>query len=206
MTTMPHRQDVFTAAQVYHVYNRGINREPIFVKSDNYVYLLSKVKSLIVELPVTVLAYCLMPNHYHFVLHQDGDLSISVFIQRLFLTYSQAFNKQQGRRGPLFESRFRHVHVDRDEYLLHLCRYVHLNPVAAGLVQSPEDWPYSNYLEWIEERPGTLVDRGLVRQFFPKPADYIAFVQSQIAPDMAQQLGSYLLDSDLPESSSRSGR
>jgi REP element-mobilizing transposase RayT len=199
---MPYRQNVFTPGNIYHVYNRGINRMPVFVNPGNYAYLLRKVKRLLRELPITVLVYCLMPNHYHFVLRQDGDIPISTFIQRLFQTYTQAFNKQEGRKGPLFEGRFRHVHVDRDEYAIHLCRYVHLNPVTAGLVLRPEAWPYSNYPEWIEVRPGMLVDRAFIRQFFPTPEVYATFVQEHITSELAQQLQPYLLDADdhLPES------
>ena len=90
------------------------------------------------------------------------------------------------------------------EYVVHLCRYVHLNPVAAGLVSDPADWPYSNYLEWIERRPGTLVDRAFVRQFFPMPSAYVAFVQDRVAPGLAQQLRPYVLDGDdVPESGLR---
>jgi putative transposase len=200
---VPYRPNVFTPGRIYHIYNRGVNRMPIFVNPNNYVYLLGKVKRLLGELPITVLAYCLMPTHYHFVLRQDADIPISIFIQRLFQTYTQAFNKQHGRKGPLFEGRFRHVHVDQDEYVVHLCRYVHLNPVVAGLAQRPEAWPYSNYLEWVEKRPGTLVDRVFIRQYFPTPDTYAAFVQEHIAPKMAQRLRPYLLDIEdhLPESS-----
>jgi putative transposase len=191
---MPYREKTFVSGNIYHIYNRGVNKMPIFVNPGNYTYLLRKVKQLLTELPIAILAYCLMPTHYHFVLRQDGDIPISIFIQRLFQTYTQAFNKQQKRKGPLFEGRFRHVRVDRDEYVTHLCRYVHLNPVAAGLVSSPEEWPYSNYLEWIEVRPGTLVDREFVRQFFPTPDTYTFFIQEHIASGMTQQLQPYLLD------------
>ncbi|MBU0495935.1 MAG: transposase [Chloroflexi bacterium] len=119
------------------------------------IYLLHKLKRLRDELSIAILAYCLMPNHYHLVVRQDGDVPVSTLVQRAFQTYTQAFNRQQVRRGPLLEGRFRHVHVDRDEYAVHLCGYLHLNPVAAGLVAHPTEWPYSNYREWIEARPGT---------------------------------------------------
>jgi putative transposase len=203
---MPYRKDVFAPGYIYHIYNRGIHGVPIFAKSDNYIYLLRKVKRLLGELPIAVIAYCLMPNHYHFVLRQDGDISISTFVQRLFQTYTQAFNRQQERRGPLFEGRFHHVVVDRDEYVIHLCRYVHLNPVTAGLVSNPAKWPYSNYLEWIKARPGTMVDRAFIGRFFPAPDAYVAFVRDHVEPHMAQRLRPYLLDKHLPESSELSGR
>ena len=207
---MPYREDAFVPGCIYHIYNRGVNRMSIFANPGNYVYLLRKVKSLLAELPVTMLAYCLMPNHYHFVLRQDEattfpkaasfregkDGGLSTFMQRLFITYTQAFNKQQERTGPLFQGRFRHIRVDRDEYVMHLCRYVHLNPVVAGLVSRPAAWPYSNYLEWIEAREGKLVDRAFVQEFFPTPESYIAFVQGHIAPEKAKELQPYLLDDD----------
>jgi len=198
---MPYRQHAFAPGHIYHVYNRGVNGMPIFASPANYVYLLRKLKRLRDELPIAVLAYCLMPNHYHLVLRQDGDVPVSTFVQRAFQTYTQAFNKQQGRRGPLLEGRFRRVHVDRDEYAVHLCRYLHLNPVAAGLAAHSAEWPYSNYLEWVEARPGTLVDRAFVRQFFPTPDAYAAFVQDHVTPERALALQPYLLDAELPESS-----
>lgn len=191
---MPHRRDAFAPGRIYHVYNRGIDKRPIFGRSENYLYLLRKVKQLQTELPITVLAYCLMPNHYHFVLRQEGQVPISTFIQRLFQSYTQAFNKQQERRGPLFEGRFQHVHVDRDEYVVHLCRYVHRNPVEACLVRHPAKWPYSNYLEWIEARSGTLVDRDFVRHYFATSEAYRAFVHDDIRLEQKRGLQPFLLD------------
>jgi REP element-mobilizing transposase RayT len=190
---MPYRRDVFAPNQIYHIYNRGVDGMEIFVRPENYVYLLRKVKELLAELPIAVLAYCLMPNHYHFVLRQEDEVPVSTFIQRLFQTYTQAFNREQRRRGPLCEGRFRHVHVDRDEYVVYLCRYVHLNPVAAGLVAQPSDWPYSNYLEWVEARSGTLVDHSFVRQYFSTPAEYLAFVEDAMPAEKERGLRPYLL-------------
>jgi putative transposase len=80
-----------------------------------------------------------MPSHYHFLLRPEEDGLLSRFIQRLFNSYTQAFNKQQGRSGTLFEGRAKSVRVDTDEYVLHLCRYIHLNPVRAGLVAHPAE-------------------------------------------------------------------
>jgi len=85
-------------------------------------------------------------------------------------------NRQQGRRGTLFAGRFRQVWVDREEYLIHLCRYIHLNPVKARPVSHPDDWPYSNYLESIGQRTGTLKDETFIRERFPTPEAYRQFV------------------------------
>jgi REP element-mobilizing transposase RayT len=193
---MPRRAEVFSANHVYHLYNRGVNRANIFSTAENYCYLLRQVKDVLTAVPATMFAYCLMPNHYHFVIRQDDDIPLSEFIGRLFKRYTQAYNRQQKRTGPLFAGRFRCIHVDTDEYLIHLARYVHLNPVVAGLCRVPEQWPYSNYLEWIEQRDGTLVDRDWVRQYFPTAESYIKFVQSEVSSQMEERLKPYLLEED----------
>ena len=182
------------AGHYYHVYNRGCNRERIFANDDNYLFLLRRAKSFLAGYPLSVIAYCLMPNHYHFLLRPEEDSALSPFIQRLFNSYTQAFNKQQGRSGTLFEGRAKSILVDTDEYVLHLCRYIHLNPVRAGLVTHPGEWPYSNYLEWVEQRGGTLADRAFVRQYFPTPADYETFVMNEVDPLLEQKLQVYYLD------------
>jgi hypothetical protein len=136
-----------------------------------------------------------MPNHYHFLIYPLEDGILSRFIQRLFNSYTQAFNKQQKRSGTLFEGRAESVLVATDEYILHLCRYIHLNPVSAKLVAHPGDWPYSNYLEWVKKREGTLVDREFVNGFFQSSKDYENFVLSEIDPLLDQRLRKYYLDS-----------
>ena len=182
------------AGHHYHVYNRGCNRQRIFANEENYLFLLRRAKAFLAHYPLAVIAHCLMPNHYHFLLRPEEDGALSPFIQRLFNSYTQAFNRQQGRSGTLFEGRAKSVLVDKDEYIIHLCRYIHLNPVEAGLVSYPEEWPYSSYLEWVERREGTLVDRALVRQYFPTGADYKAFVMSEVDSRLEQKLQAYCLD------------
>ena len=117
-----------------------------------------------------MIAYCLMPNHYHFLLRQETEVPLSKFISLLFNAYVQPVNRQQGRRGTLFERRFKHVWVDLEEYLVHLYRDIHLNPWKAKLVSQLEDWPYSNYLEWIGQRAETLQDQTFRRDRFPTTA------------------------------------
>lgn len=173
---MPYRGDVFRRGQYYHLYNRGAGRNLLFFTPGNYEHCLRLIQRSHQRYGATVIAYCLMPNHYHFLLRQESDEPLSKFIGVLFNAYVQAVNREQGRTGTLFEGRFRHSWVDREEYLVHLCRYIHLNPVQAKLVSRPEDWPYSNYLEYVGQRAGILKDEAFIRDRFPKPGSYPSFV------------------------------
>ncbi len=173
---MPNRGEQFAEGNYYHVYNRGAGRNLLFFGQDNYEYCLRLVKRYHERYGITVVAYCLMPNHYHFLLRLDAGQRLSQFINVLFNAYVQAANRQQNRSGTLFEGRFRHVRVDREEYLLQLCRYIHLNPVNARLVSCPDDWLYSNYLECVGKRAGTLKDQNLIRAYFASPEEYAKFV------------------------------
>lgn len=173
---MPHRRISFGQGEYYHIYNRGHNGEPIFFEERNYLFLLRQVKRRASTMRITVVAYCLIPNHYHFLLRQDSDTSISLLMQRVFNSYSKAINTAYHRSGPLFDGPFKAIPVTGETYLLHLCRYIHRNPVEAGLVAHPAQWPYSNYLEWVDQRAGSLVDRALVRAYFPTPESYEQFV------------------------------
>jgi putative transposase len=84
--------------------------------------------------------------------------------------------------------------VNNDKYVIHLCRYIHLNPVRAGLVSNPGEWIYSNYLEWIEQRDGTFVDFAFIQQYFSTPKDYEAFVLSEIDQTMEEKIQPYYFD------------
>lgn len=136
-----------------------------------------------------------MPNHYHFLLRPETDRPLSEFINVLFNAYVQALNRQRDRTGTLFEGRFRHVLVDRWDYLIHLCRYIHRNPVKAGLVALPEDWPYSNYREWVGLRNGTLKDEQFIREHFPTEGEYREFVQDvENEPRSLEKIRKYVWD------------
>ena len=193
---MPRRTTEFAQGEYYHVYNRGVGRQPIFREEENYRYLLRIVKRYADRLQVAVVAYCLMPNHYHLLIRQDGEESAGSLPQLTFNRYTKAFNKRYGRSGTLFEGRYRSVWVDKTDYLLHLCRYIHANPVKAGLTSRPEDWPFSNYREWMEMRGGTLVDRNFVSESFPQRGRYREFVMEYLEGlnVLPKEIEPYLLD------------
>lgn len=98
---------------------------------------------------VEIIAYCIMPNHIHLLLEQIEENGISKYMNNILNSYSRYFNTKYERKGPLWESRFKNVMVLTDEQLIHLTRYIHLNPVTASLVNKPEDWQFSSYKEYI---------------------------------------------------------
>jgi hypothetical protein len=100
------------------------------------------------------------------------------------VSYTKAINKQRDRSGPLFLGPFKACHVDGDEYLLHLSRYIHLNPVTAGLVDSPLEWEFSSYRDYLGLRTGTLPKADLILDLFPNPQAYDEFVCSGIDPQV----------------------
>ena len=173
---MARRKVKFLAGHYYHVYNRGSNRELIFRKPENYKFLLTRVKEYSSRFEIAVIVYCLLPNHYHFLLRQDGEHTFSKFIQGIFNSYTKALNKAFNRKGTLFEGPFKALLVEKETHLLHLCRTIHRNPLEAGLVTSLDDWPYSNYLEWVGRRSGNLYDEKFVQNHFVTSDEYESFV------------------------------
>ena len=184
---MARRKTRFQAGHYYHVYNRGVNQDSIFREDENYRFLLSRVKSYSIKFDIAVIAYCLMPNHYHFLLLQKGSESISTFVQRTFNSYTKAFNKSFQRIGTLFEGPFKSINVDNDNYLIHLCRYIHRNPLEAELVNDLDDWPYSNYMEWVGKRSGTLFDEQFVSEHFASSEEYERFVLDYVPSENIKQ-------------------
>ena len=192
---MPYRGESFVQGQYYHLYNRAVGTELLFYNPDNYVHCLRLVERYRRPYGAAIVAYCLMPNHYHFCIRQDSEQPLSRFVSVVSNAYVQALNRQQNRQGTLFQGRFRHVWVDRDEYLVHLCRYIHLNPVKAGLVSNIEDWPYSDYAEWIGLRPAVLTADARSGGYFPTPDAYRRFVADH--PDetgVRERTTKYLLE------------
>jgi len=129
---------------VYHVTSRGDRREPIFGDDQDRACLIDILAQALDRFDGAMLAYCLMGNHYHLVL-QTRRGNLSRLMRHVNGVYAQAFNRRHGLVGHLFQGRFTAIHVDRDAYLMEVCRYTELNPVRARMVDAVADWPWSSY-------------------------------------------------------------
>ncbi len=117
-----------------------------------------------------------MPNHFHLLMHEKEPGSISRCLHALQTSYAKAINKRYQRHGHLFQDTYQRVRVEDNNQLLHLSRYIHMNPVHAGLVQHPQDWPYSSYKDYIGARKGSLPCSEIILSQFPNQKAYHDFV------------------------------
>jgi putative transposase len=191
---MPRRAVHLCAGEYYHVYNRGNDRGRIFHERDNFLFFLRRVQEYLVPV-VEVVVYCLMPTHYHLLIGvKQGSVAaatseisagVSRAMMRLGVSHTKAINKRYDRVGALFQGPYGCKHVGGNDYLVHLSRYIHLNPVIDGLVQCPEDWEFSSYREYVGRRDGTLPRPEIVLAQFRSADDYREFVESYVPEDRA---------------------
>jgi len=138
----PHRIEF--AEAVYHVTARGDRREAIFLDDQDRQLFVDLLAQALERFDACALAYCLMDNHYHLVLC-TRQANLSALMRHVNGVFTQRVNRRHGKVGHVFQGRYKAILVDRDAYLLEVCRYVDLNPVRAGMVASPHDWPWSSY-------------------------------------------------------------
>lgn len=148
----------------YHIYNRGNAKQNIFLEKADYVAYLKRLRKASKRYNVSIIFYCLMPNHIHLAVRQNSEIPIHKFISSLHTSYSMYFNKKYKRVGHLFQDRFKQKNIEKDEYLLYLSCYVHLNPWLDHLVEKPEDYQWSSYPDYIGIRSGTLCEKEVVLQ------------------------------------------
>jgi putative transposase len=155
---------------IYHVTSRGDRREPIYKDDDDRHAYLAVLAEALDRFDAQALAYCLMGNHYHLVLH-TRQANLSRLMRHVNGVYTQAFNRHHGLVGHLFQGRFKAILVDRDAYLLEVCRYVELNPVRAKMVAAPLDWPWSSYGAHVgqADTPAWLDSDGLHSYLLARP-------------------------------------
>ncbi|MEK7558696.1 MAG: transposase [Patescibacteria group bacterium] len=206
---MPRRLLPLVEGQVYHVFNRGIDHRPTFddklelkralASIDYYRFVSQPLKfSKFLKLSgaernklevkfktgpklIDILSFCLMPNHFHFLLRQVSDKGISKFLSNFQNSYTRYFNTKNERIGHLFLGQFKAVLIETDEQLLHVSRYIHLNPITSYIVKdfnSLLKYPWSSLPEYIKEE--SFCETDTILSFFKKREDYTDFLKDQV--------------------------
>lgn len=168
---MPRTARKQSASSLYHVMNRGVGKQIVFEDDADRAFFLSKMDRLLVEHRATLIAWCLMDNHFHLFLEIPHE-ELSAFMHRLQTTYAGYFNRVHDHTGALFGSRFRSEAVETDEYLMQLVRYIHENPVKGHITRSL-DYKWSSFREY-KDKP-RRVDTSLALGVFGGWRQMIAF-------------------------------
>lgn len=167
---MPPRPRRGTGAFVFHVFNRAIQTLVLFGEPADYDEFLRVVRDGAARCGMRILAYAVMPNHWHMILWPRDDVGLSSFMQWLTATHAKRWREWRGNtgRGAVYQARFRAIAVQRDDHLLRVCRYVERNPLRARLVSRAEDWA------WTSASPLAAADgRPLLSAWpVPKPSDW----------------------------------
>ena len=177
---MARRPRLFAPGLLYHVIVRGNQRQKTFLTDQDYQVYLERLAKYREKYGYSVHAYCLMPNHVHLLL-ESSDQPLGKFMQGLQQSYSQYFNLQHRKVGHVFQGRYKAIICARDEYLLELVRYIHLNPVRAGLVKAPERYRYSGQRAYMEGKTNEVIDPVKVLKLFGGKAGYQRFVRDGLA-------------------------
>ena len=129
-----------------------------------------------------------MPNHFHFLLKQNRDKGISTFLSNFTNAYVKYFNTKYKRSGPLFENAFKAVYVENEEQLIHLSRYIHINPVVSSMIKKEEleFYPWSSYPEYLGLSKDAIASKDIILEYFRSVKEYKEFVTNQI--DYAKKL------------------
>ncbi|TSC92710.1 MAG: transposase [Candidatus Berkelbacteria bacterium Licking1014_7] len=203
---MPYRQTPFTSGQYYHLYNRGVGKRELFKEKNDFLRFLEKMQLYSQEFGVEFFCFCLIPNHFHFLVLEKIDGSISQFMQKLGVSYAMYFNLKYENVGPIFQGRFKAKLIDKEEYLLHLSRYIHQNPaeLIASIERKPAEfvsfirkYPWSSYLFYLDLRKKTWVNTKFISDYFSRTIErlsYRNFVESPILAGEIEKLKPYLID------------
>lgn len=207
---MPYRKTPLVANQFYHVFNRSIARQPIFKTVRDYQRMmqiidyyrypkprlrfsffnrlpLDKKEVFMKELTATktpmleIISYCLMPNHFHFLLRPLVAKGISDFVRNVQHSYSKYFNVKNDRSGSLFQGMFKAVLIETDEQLVHVCRYIDLNPITAYLIEvgELENYPWTSFSDHVGKPSSRSFVSGYIMEHFKSGGSYRKFVFNQ---------------------------
>ena len=199
---MPGRITPLVTGEYYHIFNRGNDKRDIFTKPRDfrrflqtfYYYQFTGPKPSFSKFAksdlnsfkpdpekklVDILCYCLMPNHFHFLVKQLKDNGVSIFLSQISNSYTKYFNIKYTRVGALLQGVFKAVRIETDAQLIHVSRYIHLNPVVSGLIMKPEEYQWSSYPEYITQNP-FFCSINEIMSLFKSPQKYREFVEAQI--------------------------
>ncbi|MCK5145495.1 transposase [bacterium] len=155
---MPKRKVPLINDHFYHVYNRVEKGRKLFYNDEHYLFFLKLWLDVDFKSSCKILAYCLMPTHFHYLLQVlDSDL-FSKKMSYFFNRYCKSLNTQTNQTGNIFPNRFKAKIITDEKYLTGLCGYIHMNPVRTEMVSAPEQWPYSNYLSCIGRGEDKICD------------------------------------------------
>jgi REP element-mobilizing transposase RayT len=182
----------FSEGSFYHIYNRGNNKRRIFFDERNYDFFLQKVRKYIGS-RASILAWCLMPNHFHFLIYATNDTvahvketpvkvnALTEGIRLLLSSYTKAIQKQEGITGNLFQQKTKCVCAD--DYLTTAFHYIHQNPFRANLVHRIEDWSWSSFPEYLGLAPAGICARDLMEEYIGTDEDRLLTDAYAAIPD-----------------------
>lgn len=179
----------------YHVISRGNGGGKIFKNNQDRNVFLKKLFLLATKYVVSISCYCLMDNHFHLLLQTNGA-PLSKYMQKLLSEYSIYFNRKYKRRGVVFQSRYKGILVDKENYFLEVSRYIHLNPVKAGLVNDPLLYKWSSLKDYRNKT--SRVSKQIIRSYFRNTINYIKFVREKVVNISLEEkiVGGVILGSD----------
>lgn len=179
---MSKRNRKWKPGSIMHLINRGNEKQDIFKDGYDYEVFRSLIADAAQESDYEILAMCAMPNHFH-IMAKTTEFPLGEWMKKIQVAYAKYFNDRYGRIGHLFGSRYASTVVDSNPYLLQLSSYIHLNPVASGIVSRPEDYQFSSYRTYIGLANDPLFQTRAVLQYFdPKDpaAGYKEFIESNM--------------------------
>lgn len=197
---MPYRIVPLVTGEFYHLYNRGLGKQDIFTDRRDRNHFIKALFYYTIQNPkpkfsvyrrtkifpvdetkkiVDIVCFCLMPNHFHLLVKQLKDGGISEFMRRFIHSYTKYRNVKYSKQGPVFQGMFKAVLVESDEQLLHLSRYIHLNPLVSNITKDLDLYEWSSYREYIDAKHKGSCSKKDILDSFKTPDKYKEFVMDQ---------------------------
>ncbi len=183
----------------YHIMNRGRRSENIFIDKNDYYNFINLLKELVEDYNIKVAAYCMLPNHYH-LLVQTPDSNISRAMRHLNGVYTQRYNRSHNCDGTLFRGRYKSILVDGDSYLMELVRYIHRNPLEAGLADHLENYPWSSHKGYISgaKKWNWLNKNYILNLFANKRADAVRIYRKFVLKETSEEINNIFIRRKFP--------